>query len=96
MTIRCEQCGKDFELTETEAESCRSKGLEPPKNCAACREKNKYKRKRIPLREIASLLGIVLFLILIIPLYGAINHNNPYSSVGKEKTSVTTPLETEP
>ena len=96
MTIRCEQCGKDFELTETEAESCRSKRLEPPKNCAACREKNKYKRKRIPLREIASLLGIVLFLILVITLYGAINHNNPYSSVGKEKTSVTTPLETEP
>lgn len=87
---KCEQCGKEFELRDSDISFYQSKGLEPPKVCADCRKKNSAKsarRKRIPIKEILSLMGIVLFLIIIASIYGAINHNNPYSSVGKETTT---------
>lgn len=37
----CKQCGKEFELPESEISFYKSKGLELPKRCKSCREKNK-------------------------------------------------------
>lgn len=37
----CKQCGKEFELSESEISFYKSKGLELPKRCKSCRNKNK-------------------------------------------------------
>lgn len=37
----CKQCGKEFELSESEISFYKSKGLELPKRCKSCRDKNK-------------------------------------------------------
>lgn len=41
MKYTCKQCGKEFEITDGEAEFYRSKGLNLPKRCKECREENK-------------------------------------------------------
>lgn len=41
MKYTCKQYGKEFEITEGEAEFYRSKGLNLPKRCKECREENK-------------------------------------------------------
>lgn len=37
----CKQCGREFELSESEISFYKSKGLELPKRCQACRNQNK-------------------------------------------------------
>ena len=93
----CEKCGNGFELTEAEEER-KSRGIEPPGLCPVCREENRKrvikansaKNKRETIKTIAYLLGLILFLVLIAVIYGAINHNNPYSPVGKDMSSAVT------
>ena len=41
MTRKCVQCGKSFELSQSEIDFYNKKGLELPKRCRACREANK-------------------------------------------------------
>lgn len=41
MKITCKQCGKEFELSQSEINFYRSKNLSLPKRCKECREKNK-------------------------------------------------------
>lgn len=36
----CKQCGKEFNLTDSEIQFYKSKGLELPKRCSECRKKN--------------------------------------------------------
>lgn len=45
MKIVCKQCGKEFELSESEIEFYKSKNLHIPKRCKECREANKQKNK---------------------------------------------------
>lgn len=40
----CKDCGKEFEITKSEEEFYKSKGLELPKRCKSCREKKKSGR----------------------------------------------------
>ena len=37
----CKQCGKEFELSDSETDFYRRKGLQLPKRCYTCRQKNK-------------------------------------------------------
>lgn len=37
----CKQCGKEFEITDSEAQFYKDKGLQLPKRCKQCREENK-------------------------------------------------------
>ncbi len=41
MKRNCIQCGKEFELTDSEIKFYKSKNLQLPKRCKECREKNK-------------------------------------------------------
>ena len=41
MKVICKQCGKEFELSNSEMEFYKSKNLELPKRCKECREHNK-------------------------------------------------------
>lgn len=41
MTRTCQQCGKEFTLTDSEMEFYKEKGLQLPKRCKACRAANK-------------------------------------------------------
>ena len=41
MKRTCKQCGKEFELSDSEINFYKSKGLELPKRCQACRNQNK-------------------------------------------------------
>lgn len=41
MKIVCKDCGKEFELKDSEISFYKSKGLELPKRCKACRDKKK-------------------------------------------------------
>lgn len=41
MKIICKQCGKEFELTQSEISFYKSKNLSLPKRCKECRDKNK-------------------------------------------------------
>lgn len=41
MKRTCKQCGKEFELSESEISFYKSKGLELPKRCQSCRNQNK-------------------------------------------------------
>ncbi len=43
MTRKCIQCGKDFQLSDGEIKFYKEKGLELPKRCEECRDKNKKK-----------------------------------------------------
>ena len=43
MKITCSQCGKTFELTQNEINFYNSKGLDLPKRCKSCRDKNSGK-----------------------------------------------------
>ena len=45
MKYICKQCGKEFEITEREAEFFLSKGMELPKRCKECRSANKKKKE---------------------------------------------------
>ncbi len=45
MKYICKQCGKEFEITEGEAEFFLSKGMELPKRCKECRSANKMKKE---------------------------------------------------
>lgn len=45
MRFICKQCGKEFEITEGEAEFFLSKGMELPKRCKECRSANKMKKE---------------------------------------------------
>ncbi|HAG69325.1 MAG TPA: hypothetical protein DCL38_05055 [Lachnospiraceae bacterium] len=42
----CIQCGKEFELTDSEVSFFEGKGLELPKRCSDCRKTNKKNRSR--------------------------------------------------
>ncbi len=46
MTKTCVQCGKEFELTDSEVAFFEGKGLELPKRCSACRKENKRSRAK--------------------------------------------------
>ncbi len=41
MNRNCVQCGREFNLSDSEIEFYNSKGLDLPKRCKACRDKNK-------------------------------------------------------
>ena len=43
MTIKCVDCGKEFNISESEKAWYESKGFKLPKRCPSCRE---IKRKR--------------------------------------------------
>ena len=43
MKRTCKQCGKEFELSDSEISFYKSKGLELPKRCQACRNQNKVR-----------------------------------------------------
>ena len=54
----CKQCGKEFELPESEIEFFKSKGLSIPKRCKQCRDSNKKNStptagKQAPSRPVA-------------------------------------------
>lgn len=44
MKCTCKQCGKEFELAESEIEFYKSKHLSLPKRCKECREKNREEK----------------------------------------------------
>ena len=46
MNRTCIQCGKEFELNESEVSFYEGKGLELPKRCKECRKENKKNRSR--------------------------------------------------
>lgn len=41
MKVNCKQCGKEFELSNSEIEFFKKENLELPKRCKECREFNK-------------------------------------------------------
>ena len=45
MILKCKQCEKEFELTESEIDFYRNKGLELPKRCKSCRDENKVRKR---------------------------------------------------
>ncbi len=47
MKRTCKQCGKEFELSESEISFYKSKGLELPKRCQACRNQNKVQSDKV-------------------------------------------------
>lgn len=48
MKRTCKQCGREFELTDSQVEWYKSKGLEVPKRCEECRAANKEQRGTSP------------------------------------------------
>lgn len=42
---KCKQCGKEFTMTDSEVKFYNDKGLDLPKRCSECREKNKNTNK---------------------------------------------------
>lgn len=46
MKIICKQCGREFELTESEIAFFKGKGLSLPKRCPECRKLNKDKKSQ--------------------------------------------------
>ncbi len=46
MVKTCVQCGKEFEITDSEVAFFEGKGLEIPKRCAGCRKENKRNRAK--------------------------------------------------
>ena len=47
MTIKCQDCGKDFIFTESEQKFYEEKGFTLPKRCKDCRNKRKNKMKGV-------------------------------------------------
>ena len=45
MKRNCKDCGKVFELSDSEIQFYKSKNLELPKRCSSCREKNRIRRE---------------------------------------------------
>ncbi len=45
MKQKCKQCGKEFEMSQSEMDFYKNKNLDLPKRCSECREKNKEKGK---------------------------------------------------
>lgn len=72
MKYICKQCGKEFELTESEIDFYKSKNLSLPKRCKECREKNKGKMQlhtghadeRKGRRKNLSLITIIILLVI--------------------------------
>ncbi len=44
MKVICKQCGREFELSDSEIDFYRSKGLYLPKRCRNCRQQNKEEK----------------------------------------------------
>lgn len=82
MKLICVQCGKKFELTHGEIDFYRSKGLDLPKRCKDCRNKNSKKyvvtqKEKRPSSLVAAALFFsfgVVGVILGIYEYGAISY----------------------
>ena len=47
MKLTCKQCGKEFELSESEINFYKSKNLHIPKRCEQCRQANKKKKNNV-------------------------------------------------
>lgn len=54
MKRTCIQCGKEFELTNSEVDFYRKKNLHLPKRCQACREKNKRQDSKPQMQQPSS------------------------------------------
>lgn len=75
MKRTCKQCGKEFELSESEISFYNERGLELPKRCKSCRDKNKGRGGHAePKQKIVST-----------PQY---NPNNSNNRNGKDKSYV--------
>lgn len=48
MKCTCKQCGKTFELSDSEIDFYKNKNLNLPKRCKECRQANKQKRGSLP------------------------------------------------
>lgn len=57
MKRTCVQCGKEFELTNSEVDFYKKKNLNLPKRCQACREKNKQQNSKTQMRQPSSAAG---------------------------------------
>lgn len=57
MKRTCKQCGKEFELSESEIQFYKNKNLNIPKRCKACRAKNKQSQQRQEKSEVQSDFG---------------------------------------
>ncbi len=57
MKRTCVQCGKEFELTNSEVDFYKKKNLSLPKRCQACREKNKQQNNKPQMRQSSSAVG---------------------------------------
>ena len=105
MKYICKQCGKEFEITEGEAEFFLSKGMELPKRCKECRQANKIKkendsdaairlaRKPSKVKNLKVILGVVAILILagfgFSKLPALINNNSGYDDSSVSTTVYT-------
>lgn len=54
MKRTCVQCGKEFELTDSEVDFYRRKNLHMPKRCQVCRDKNKQQNGASQMRQPSS------------------------------------------
>lgn len=54
MKQTCVQCGKEFELTDSEVDFYKRKNLHMPKRCQACRDKNKQQNGVPQIRQPSS------------------------------------------
>lgn len=54
MKRTCVQCGKEFELTDSEVDFYKRKNLHMPKRCQACRDKNKQQSGTPQIRQPSS------------------------------------------
>lgn len=54
MKRTCVQCGKEFELTDSEVDFYKRKNLHMPKRCQACRDKNKQQSGAPQIRQPSS------------------------------------------
>ena len=57
MKRTCKQCGKEFELSQSEIQFYKSKNLNIPKRCKECREKNKQRQQGQEKLEVQSDVG---------------------------------------
>ena len=105
MKYICKQCGKEFEITEREAEFFLSKGMKLPKRCKECRQANKIKkendsdaairleRKPSKVKNLKVILGVVAILILagfgFSKLPALINNNSGYDDSSVSTTVYT-------
>ena len=105
MKYICKQCGKEFEITEGEADFFLSKGMKLPKRCKECRQANKIKkendsdaairleRKPSKVKNLKVILGVVAILILagfgFSKLPALINYNSGYDDSSVSTTVYT-------